>query len=77
LFQAYLLAIAVGNLKGIKIGPRSTVWSEPEVVEKAANEFTSTEDFIKIGEEYVSSHIITLYIKIIYFINKFYYNINI
>jgi len=53
---AYLLAIAVGNIKGIKIGPRSTVWSEPEVVEKAANEFVNTEDFIKIGEEYLTEY---------------------
>jgi leukotriene-A4 hydrolase len=53
---AYLLAIAVGNIKGIKIGPRSTVWSEPEVVEKAANEFVNTEDFIKIGEDYLTEY---------------------
>ncbi|KAG4085078.1 leukotriene A4 hydrolase [Neocallimastix lanati (nom. inval.)] len=58
---AYLLAIAVGNIKGIKIGPRSTVWSEPEVVEKAANEFTSTEDFIKIGEEYLTPYVWGVY----------------
>jgi leukotriene-A4 hydrolase len=27
-----LIALAVGDLKGIEIGPRTTVWSEPEVV---------------------------------------------
>jgi len=58
---AYLLAIAVGNLKGIKIGPRSTVWSEPEVVDKAANEFVNTEDFIKIGEEYLTEYVWGVY----------------
>jgi len=58
---AYLLAIAIGNLKGIKIGPRSTVWSEPEVVDKAAAEFTSTEDFIKIGEDYISPYVWGVY----------------
>ncbi|OUM60771.1 hypothetical protein PIROE2DRAFT_45954 [Piromyces sp. E2] len=58
---AYLLAIAVGNLKGIKIGPRSTVWSEPEVVEKAAYEFANTEDFIKIGEEYLTEYVWGVY----------------
>lgn len=58
---AYLLAIAVGNLKGIKIGPRSTVWSEPEVVEAAAYEFANTEDFIKIGEEYLTDYVWGVY----------------
>jgi len=57
----YLLAIAVGNLKGIKIGPRSTVWSEPEVVDKAAYEFANTEDFIKIGEEYLTEYVWGVY----------------
>ncbi|CAG8700962.1 4987_t:CDS:2, partial [Scutellospora calospora] len=28
---SYLIALAIGNLVGEKIGPRSTVWSEPEV----------------------------------------------
>ncbi|ORX79570.1 leukotriene A4 hydrolase [Anaeromyces robustus] len=53
---SYLLAIAVGNIKGIKIGPRSTVWSEPEVVDKAADEFVNTDDFIKIGEELINEY---------------------
>ena len=47
---SYLVAIAVGNLEGIKVGPRTTVWSEPEVVKQAAWEFEDTEDFLKIGE---------------------------
>jgi hypothetical protein len=36
---SYLIAIAAGNLVGREIGPRSTVWCEPEVVEQAAWEF--------------------------------------
>lgn len=36
---SYLIAIAVGNLVGREIGPRSTVWSEPEMVDDAAWEF--------------------------------------
>ncbi|KAI8056806.1 peptidase family M1-domain-containing protein [Syncephalis plumigaleata] len=47
---SYLIALAVGNLEGRKIGPRSTVWSEPEVIEKAAWEFVDTEQFIATGE---------------------------
>lgn len=37
---SYLIAIAVGNLVGREIGPRSTVWCEPEMVEQAAWEFS-------------------------------------
>jgi leukotriene-A4 hydrolase len=36
---SYLIAIAAGNLAGREIGPRSTVWCEPEVVDQAAWEF--------------------------------------
>lgn len=36
---SYLIAFAAGNLAGREIGPRSTVWCEPEVVEQAAWEF--------------------------------------
>ncbi|KAJ3272315.1 Leukotriene A-4 hydrolase [Terramyces sp. JEL0728] len=53
---SYLIAIAIGNLKGIKVGPRSTVWSEPEVVEAAAWEFEDTETFIKIGEDLLTPY---------------------
>eukprot|EP00494_Astrolonche_serrata_P034190 UN34459 len=47
---SYLIALVVGDLKGIKVGPRSTVWSEPAVVQKAATEFMETEKFIKAAE---------------------------
>ena len=36
---AYLIALAIGNLESRKIGPRSHVWAEPEIVEKAEYEF--------------------------------------
>lgn len=48
---SYLLAIGAGNIMGKVIGPRSTVWSEPEIVDAAASEFNGTEEYIKIGEE--------------------------
>lgn len=35
----YLVAIVVGHLEPLKIGPRSHVWSEKQYVEKAAYEF--------------------------------------
>ncbi|RKP36275.1 peptidase family M1-domain-containing protein [Dimargaris cristalligena] len=47
---SYLLALVVGNLEGREIGPRSTVWTEPEVVEAAAWEFVDTEKFISTAE---------------------------
>jgi len=49
--SSYLLAIAVGNLVGCEIGPRSSVWSEPEIIEQAAWEFEATEECLKIAEE--------------------------
>merc|ERR1711871_227619 len=48
---AYLIALAVGNLSKKEIGPRSAVWSEPEMVDAGAHEFAETEQFIKVGEE--------------------------
>ena len=48
---SYLVAIAVGDLRGIRVGPRTTVWAEPSVVDAAAWEFAETEAFIKTGEE--------------------------
>ncbi|OZJ03446.1 hypothetical protein BZG36_03179 [Bifiguratus adelaidae] len=53
---SYLIAIAAGNLQGREIGPRSTVWSEPEVVDAAAFEFDGTETFIKTGEELLTPY---------------------
>ena len=53
---SYLVAICAGNLKGIKVGPRTTVWSEPEIVESAAWEFQDTENFIKIGESLLTPY---------------------
>ena len=47
---SYLVAIAVGELKGVRVGPRSTVWAEPSVVESAAWEFAETEQYLLAGE---------------------------
>lgn len=33
------LAIVVGDLQSKRVGPRSHVWSEPDMLEKAAYEF--------------------------------------
>ena len=55
--SAYLVAIAAGALESRTIGPRSRVWSEPEMVEAAANEFIETEDFIKTGEKLLGDYV--------------------
>lgn len=48
---AYLIAIAVGELDSRRIGPRTTVWAEPDVVDKAAWEFADTEKMIVEAEK--------------------------
>ncbi|KAF9430026.1 Leukotriene A-4 hydrolase [Podila epigama] len=53
---SYLIALAVGNLEGRDIGPRSTVWTEPEVIEAAAWEFVDTETFIRTGEDLLTPY---------------------
>lgn len=47
---SYLLAIAVGDLYSKKIGPRSLVWAEKDVVEEAASEYRDTEKFLETAE---------------------------
>jgi leukotriene-A4 hydrolase len=47
---SYLLALAVGELEGRDLSPRSRVWAEPATVEKAAWEFAGTETFIQKAE---------------------------
>ena len=47
---AYLIAIAVGDLSFKILGPRTGVYAEPSVLEKAANEFVDTEHMITAAE---------------------------
>lgn len=47
---SYLIALGVGNLQCKEIGPRSRVWCEPEVLERAAWEFADAEAFLSAGE---------------------------
>lgn len=58
---SYLIALAVGNIEGRKIGHRSTVWSEPEVVAEAAWEFEDTEKFIAAGEALLTPYVWGVY----------------
>lgn len=47
----YLIAIAVGDLAFRELGPRSGVYAEPSVVEKAAYEFADLEQMITATED--------------------------
>lgn len=49
--QSYLLAIASGNLAEKQVGPRTWVISEPEDLNKAANELESLEHFLTVAEK--------------------------
>jgi len=47
---SYLMAIAAGDLVFKSTGPRSGVWAEPSMVDKAASEFEDTEQMIATAE---------------------------
>ncbi len=47
---SYLIALAVGKIKYKAIGPRSGVWAEETLLDKAAYEFEDTEKMIQAGE---------------------------
>jgi leukotriene-A4 hydrolase len=48
---SYLIALAVGDLAFKPLGPRTGVWAEPSVVEKAAYEFADTEKMVEATEK--------------------------
>jgi hypothetical protein len=54
---SYLIALAVGDLQGRDIGPRSRVYGEPSVVDKAAWEFADTEAFVATGERLMGPYV--------------------
>jgi len=53
---SYLIAIAAGDIAVRKISDRVKVYSEREIVDKAAYEFGDTENFIQLAEAYVSPY---------------------
>ncbi len=46
----YLFAFAVGDLASHELSPRSRVWAEPSVIERAAYEFAGVEHMIEAAE---------------------------
>jgi aminopeptidase N len=47
---AYLIALAVGDLAFRPLGPRTGVWAEPSVVDRAAAEFADTGRMLEVAE---------------------------
>lgn len=54
---SYLIAIVVGALESREIGPRSRVWSEKEFVDKAAFEFSETEQMLQTAEQLAGPYV--------------------
>ncbi len=58
---SYLVAMAVGDLKGEKVSDRCTVWAEPDVVEKAKWEFEEVEQFLRTAEKLAGKYVWGVY----------------
>lgn len=53
---AYLIAIAVGDLRSRKLGPRCSVWAEAEQVDLAVIDFADTEKMLCTAESLVGPY---------------------
>ena len=53
---SYLLAICCGWLAAKELGPRSTLYAEPSMVEEGAREFEDTEKFLSTAEELLTPY---------------------
>lgn len=58
---SYLIAIAVGDLVTKKIGPRSSVWSEKELIEASAFEFSETDTMLRTAEDICGPYVWGIY----------------
>ncbi|XP_014235450.1 leukotriene A-4 hydrolase [Trichogramma pretiosum] len=58
---SYLIALAVGALVSKKIGPRTKVWTEQELLDKAAYEFEETEKMLQTAEEICGKYVWGIY----------------
>ncbi|KAL4226486.1 Leukotriene A-4 hydrolase [Mactra antiquata] len=54
---AYLIAIVAGDIVSRDIGPRSKVWSEEELVDKAQYEFMETESMLQTAERLLGPYV--------------------
>jgi len=53
---SYLLALAVGELEFASLGPRTGVWAEPAILDRAAHEFADVESMIGTSEALYGSY---------------------
>ncbi|KAG5898655.1 hypothetical protein JTB14_005414 [Gonioctena quinquepunctata] len=58
---SYLVALAVGALESRKLGPRSHVWAEKEIIEECAYEFADTEHQLKTAEQICGPYVWGIY----------------
>ncbi|CAG9857794.1 unnamed protein product [Phyllotreta striolata] len=58
---SYLVALAVGALESRRLGPRCSVWAEPELIEDCAYEFADTEHQLKTAEEICGPYVWGVY----------------
>ncbi|XP_044744226.1 leukotriene A-4 hydrolase [Coccinella septempunctata] len=58
---SYLIAIAIGALESRKIGPRSHVWAEKEIIEESAFEFANTEHQLQTAEAICGPYVWGIY----------------
>ncbi|XP_055883336.1 leukotriene A-4 hydrolase-like [Biomphalaria glabrata] len=54
---SYLVAIVAGDIECRDLGPRSKVWSEKELVDRAAFEFSQTEDMLRTAEQLMGDYV--------------------
>ncbi|MBN3288974.1 LKHA4 hydrolase, partial [Polypterus senegalus] len=54
---SYLIAIVVGALESRNIGPRTNIWSEKELVDLGAFEFSETETMLKTAEHLAGPYV--------------------
>ena len=48
--SSYLVAIAAGDVQSKKLGPRTSVWAESQVLDTAGKDFAETENMLKNAE---------------------------
>ncbi|XP_046441582.1 leukotriene A-4 hydrolase-like isoform X2 [Daphnia pulex] len=61
LIPSYLLAVVAGDLQSRQIGPRSHVWAEPAMLDKAAYEFAETEAQLSAAEDVCGPYVWGVY----------------
>jgi len=61
LIPTYLVAIVSGDLQSRQIGPRSHVWAEPDVLDRAAYEFADTESMLSTAEDVCGPYVWGVY----------------